>query len=110
MKTLYVAIPSKTKTGSEVKGATQSVIARLNSAGMAARRVHSDRGTDFTTKELKEWTQNNGIHLTTTSADDSRANGRAAGGIEIFRRRVRVLLKAAKLDQEYWCYAVGHES
>ena len=41
LKTLYVAIPLETKTGSEVKGATQSVIARLNSAGMAVRRVHT---------------------------------------------------------------------
>ena len=100
LRTLYTAIPLKSKSGPEVKAAVLSVIARLNAEGKSIRRIHSDRGMEFRTVLLREWCQANGIHATTTSADDSRANGRAEGGIGIFKRRVRVLLKGANLGQE----------
>ena len=110
LKTLYLAIPMRTKNGNEVRESIQAIVARLNSSGRSVRRIHSDRGCEFTTVSLRTWARSNGIHVTTTSADDSRANGRAEGGIGIYKRRVRVLLRAAKLDHDYWCYAVGHET
>ncbi|MFN9918013.1 MAG: hypothetical protein ACK53L_35835, partial [Pirellulaceae bacterium] len=90
--------------------AIQELTIRIEREGLIVRRLHTDRGTEFTTKALVSWCRSKGIYKTTREVGDSKSNGRAELAAGIFKRLGRTLLRCADIPREFWPYAVTHAS
>jgi hypothetical protein len=71
-------------------------------------RVHSDPGTEVSTKKFKEWCTSNFIRRTVTTPEDSRANGSAEAAVGIIKRQTRTVISEAKLEEKYWPFAITY--
>ena len=65
-------------------------------------RLHSDRGGEFLSEELKSYCRDNAIHKTTTQGHDPNANASAELAVGTLKRRCRYLLAGSRLPTKYW--------
>ena len=65
-------------------------------------RLHSDRGGEFLSEELKKYCRDHAIHKTTTQGHDPNANATAELGVGILKRRCRYLLAGSRLPTNFW--------
>ena len=65
-------------------------------------RLHSDRGGEFLSEELREYCRQHAIHKTTAQGNDPNANASAELGVGTLKRRCRYLLSGNRLPTMYW--------
>ena len=65
-------------------------------------RLHSDRGGEFLSEELKSYCRDHAIHKTTTHGYDPNANASAELAVGTLKRRCRYLLAGSRLPTKFW--------
>ena len=107
MKTFRLALPMVTKTSREVTATTMEMWLKLKADGYHVGHIHSDRGHEFQ-GHFKQWARVRGIHLTRTSGDDPRGNGRAEVCVKAIKDQVRRTLRQAGRDSSMWPWALRY--
>ena len=97
-----LAIPLATKGAKEVLAAISQMYLQLRICGFPVRRLHTDCGGEFRGPALKSWCATRDILRTTTSGDDSQANGRAERAIQQIKSEIRRVLHASGWDYTKW--------
>ena len=97
----------KDKTARSVAAAIESVLAEMKS--LAGQRVvvrfHSDAGSEFWNKEVRELLTSELIFQTKTAGYDPRANGRAERFVGIIKRHATSYLIHARVSLRFWFWA-----
>ena len=103
---LLGAVPLKTKK--EAGEAVMQRVKLLQSLGLAVKRLHSDRGSEFLQKHVVRFLATEGIRQTTSTGGvgASRENGRAEQAISTITGKVRTLLHSGKVDKAEWSHAL----
>ena len=110
VKTLTLAIPTKSKKSSDVVKATAQAVARPRALHIPINRVHTDRGKEFIGGTFRSWLAQRDYFHTTTAGDEPSSNSRAESEINVIKCRARVLMKSAQCDSTMWPLAVRHAS
>ena len=95
------AAPMSSKSASQVLEIVNSWFIQLRVMGYELRRIHTDRGGEFFGQGLIRWAAARGIEKTTT-ARDSKANGRVERAIQEMKSRMRRALLGAGMGPSYW--------
>ena len=82
--------------------------ARAKSLGVPVYRLHTDRERSFTTKSVSTWCLERQVYQTLNAGDEPEANGRVAGEVLQFKRRLRLLLADSKVNTACWPRAARH--
>ena len=96
-----LAAPMVSKSASLVLEVVNSWFIQLRVLGYELRRIHTDRGGEFFGQGLIKWAAARGIEKTTT-ARDSKSNGRVERAIQEMKSRMRRVLLAAGMGPSYW--------
>ena len=72
------------------------------------KRMRMDRGSDYTSQELKDWASEVGVVLETVPPDGHGQLGRAEVRIGILNRIARTLMRRAGAPHKFFFYAVMH--
>ena len=110
VKTLTMAVPTKTKKAVDVVKATAQVVARLRALQIPINRVHTDRGKEFIGGTFRNWVRQRDYFHTTTAGDEPSSNARAESEINVLKNRTRVLLRSAQCQPHMWPLALRHAS
>ena len=110
VKTLTMAIPTKSKKAQDVIKATAQAVARLRSLHIPINRVHTDRGKEFIGRTFRQWLQQRDYFHTTTAGDEPASNARAENEIKILKGRARVLMRSAQCEPRMWPSALRYAS
>ena len=78
----------------------------LRAEGMRVQQLHSDRGGEFRGKRLRKWCRERDIVQTWTAGDEPQSNGRAEKAVQDTKKRVRTLLLAGGVGEEWWPIAL----
>ena len=106
-RTFKLLTPLKARTAEEVTKATMQMILRLRADGYHVGRIHSDQGHEFM-GNFKRWATLRGIHLSRTSGDDYKANGRCEAVVKALKSFIRRQLLQAEVGQEWWAWAARY--
>ena len=101
LKSFRLALPMRTKTSREVTSTVMEMWLKLRADGYHVGHIHSDRGHEFQ-GALTQWARARGIHLSRTSGDGPRANGRAEACVKAIKDQVRRTLRQACEDSSKW--------
>ncbi|CAE7450383.1 unnamed protein product [Symbiodinium necroappetens] len=101
-------IPLPDKKAKTVTNALKEVLADLAYWGLPVRRVHTDKGAEFTNVLWRQLLADHQIRRTTTVGSDFKANGRTEAHIGRAKGLTRVLLAAASADDADWAFAMRH--
>ena len=71
-------------------------------------RIQSDRGLEFCNASLAKWCHEHSAHHSKTIGYDPQSNGTAERCVGIVRTVARRLLTSAKMDSEFWSWAVRY--
>ena len=105
--TVYrLAIPLESRAQGVVLRGIIDLVLMLRSEGIHVTQLHTDRGGEFRSKRLRTWCRERNVLQTWTAGDKPQSNGRAEKAVQDTKRRVRVLLHAAGVGEEYWPIAV----
>ena len=94
--------PVATKNSSDVLTAIGKMYAAAKAEGFDVRRVHSDRGREFTNSQCRTWCARHGLHKTFALPEEHQSNGRAEGAIMRAKSRIRTILRAAGSGPQEW--------
>ena len=67
-----------------------------------AFQLHSDKGGEFLSEDLKRYCRDRAAHKTTTQGHDPSANATAESGVGVLKRRCRYLLIGSRLPTRFW--------
>ena len=97
----------RTKTSREVTSTVMEMWLKLRADGYDVGYIHSDRGHEFQGAFI-QWARARGIHLSRTSGEDPRANGRAESCVKAIKDQVRRTLRQACEDSSKWPWALRY--
>ena len=103
-----IAIPLNKRSQDSVLAGIMELYLHLRAEGMIVRQLHSDRAAEFRSKRLQRWCKERDILQTWTAGDEPQSNGRAEKAVQDVKRRVRTLLCAAAVGEEWWPAALRH--
>ena len=101
-QTLHFAVPMNTRTSKEVRSKIQQIYLQLRQHGLPLVRIHSDRGLELKAKETRAWMADRDILATTGESQQPQQNGRAEALVRTIKRRVKALLRSARLPISCW--------
>ena len=81
-----------------VLGATSRIYARAIADGFSVRRVHTDRGREFSNQALRNFCQKFGLHQTFAIPEEHQTNGRAEGAILRIKNKTRTILQESDCE------------
>ena len=96
------------KKAKTVTNALKEVLADLAYWGLPVRRVHTDKGAEFTNALWRQLLADHRIRRTTTVGSDFKANGRTEAHIGRVKGLTRALLAAASANDADWAFAMRH--
>ena len=96
------------KKAKTVTNALKEVLADIAYWGIPVRRVHTDKGAEFTNALWRQLLADHQIRRTTTVGSDFKANGRTEAHIGRAKGLTRALLAAASADDADWAFAMRH--
>jgi hypothetical protein len=105
-KYVHVA-PLKNKSSAAEALRTYAKLAE-NQLDMTIKTIRSDKGGEFTSKELASWAQEQGIELAFTPTAAHNQNGRVERMHLTLMNDVRTKLVESRLGSEYWTDALRH--
>ena len=108
-RTLFLAVPLRTRKGKEVLAAVQLLVNRLETWGFPVHRYHADRAKELRSAALVQWLRTQAIHATWT-AGESPAGNKAELAVQNIKGGARKLLLAGDLPSDLWPFAVLHVS
>ena len=76
--------------------------------GRHPRRIHADRGTDYTSTQYQDFCRMNSIQLTYSTPHHHAENGIVERLQRTLLSKVRALLFAAGAPEQLWCYALEY--
>ncbi len=91
-----------------VEKITQEMVITLKNAGINITRIHTDRAPEFTNAVIKTWLLDRGIVVTHSAPEDNRAKALAEAAVGWFKDRVRTVLSASNLEEQYWPFAANY--
>ncbi|CAE7353710.1 unnamed protein product, partial [Symbiodinium sp. CCMP2592] len=94
-------MPIKGRTGAEVTLALQQMILQIMKS-FPVYTLHSDMGTEFTSKSLETWLAAQGVRHQTSLPTDKKANGLAERTVGWVKSHIRTLLRSATLPTHWW--------
>ena len=100
--------PIASRAADEIVTALSKSHARAKSLGVPVYRLHTDRERSFTTKSISTWCLERQVYQTLNAGDEPEANGRVAGEVLQFKRRLRLLLADSKANTACWPRAARH--
>jgi len=100
--------PIASPAADEIVTALSKSHARAKSLGVPVYRLHTDRERSFTTKSISTWCLERQVSQTLNAGDEPEANGRVAGEVLQFKRRLRLLLADSKANTACWPRAARH--
>ena len=92
-RTLFMAMPLRSRAGKEVMLAVQALISRLESAGFPVHRYHADRAKELRSMALVQWLRDKAIHARWT-AGESPAGNKAELAVQNIKGSARKILYA----------------
>ncbi|CAE7259814.1 unnamed protein product, partial [Symbiodinium sp. CCMP2592] len=96
------------KKAKTVTNALKEVLADIAYWGLPVRRVHTDKGAEFTNAQFRQLLADHQVRRTTTVGSDFKANGRTEAHIGRVKGLTRALLAAASADDADWAFAMRH--
>ena len=108
METIYLVYPVRSKRGGDAMLAIQEAVLRLKLMGLPVARLHTDRGSEFSSRGLHRWLLDHDIYHTRSEALVPQTNGAAERGVRWFKTRAKVLLAEADIPVKYWTLAMQH--
>ncbi|CAE7433029.1 GIP, partial [Symbiodinium microadriaticum] len=78
-------IPLKNKGAQEVLRALKLIDARASCLGIKIARLHSDKGSEFDNRFVRDWAASRGIWKSSTGGDNWRSNGTAEALVGILK-------------------------
>ena len=107
--------PLPSKASNSVARAVDDIIGQIEAttlpeaaAGQRITRLHTDKGTEYLGNVMEERLHQRMIHHTKTMGYDPKANGMAERFVGIIKDSARKILQAAKMTDNFWCYATEH--
>ena len=104
--TLTEILSSRTSTS--VLAALNRMVAKLTYLGFSARRLHSDRAAELSSKAVTRWAEQKEIFRTFTSGSDWKSNGRVEAEIGMLKRAANIVMKSSCVDPSYWPLVFRH--
>ena len=103
---LKFAVPLPDVKGPTVMSAVQKIVLYLKDLNIPVLRFHSDRASQFTSKEMVQWFHKESIRVTTSVPGVPQGNGGAENAVKTVKQQARTMLGAARLGEEFWPLAV----
>ena len=98
-----------TCTSSETKEGMEDVYTLVKAqVGIDIKRMRSDKGSDYTSREVKDWAASKGVVLETVPPDGHGQLGRAEARIGVLNRIARTLMRRAGAPHKFFFFAVMH--
>ncbi|OLQ13313.1 Copia protein [Symbiodinium microadriaticum] len=85
MVNIPFGIPLKNKGAQEVLRALKLIDARASCLGIKIARLHSDKGSEFDNRFVRDWAASRGIWKSSTGGDNWRSNGTAEALVGILK-------------------------
>ena len=108
-RTLFIAVPLRSKRGKEVLGQVQAMVNRFECVGFPIHRYFSDRAKELRSHELISWMRDRGVHASFTAGEDPQGN-KAELAVKHIKQGIRKLLQATGLPSAFWPLAALHVS
>ena len=99
---LNFAIPLPDVKGPTITNAVQKIVLYLKDLNIPVLRFHSDRASQFTSKELVQWFHKESIRVSTSVPGVPQGNGVAENAVKNVKQKTRTMLGAAGLGEEFW--------
>ncbi|CAE7290043.1 RE1 [Symbiodinium sp. CCMP2592] len=96
------------KKAKTVTNALKEVLADIAYWALPVRRVHTDKGAEFTNAQFRQLLADHQLRRTTTVGSDFKANGRTEAHIGRVKGLTRALLASASVDDADWAFAMRH--
>ena len=87
-RTFRLVAPLVSKNSKETTRETMNMILRLRADGYHVGSIHVDQGHEFY-GAFRTWCRERGIHVTRTSGDDPKANGRCEVAVKSLKTQIR---------------------
>ena len=108
-RSLFLGIPTRSKSGKEVLLAVQLLVSQLLSAGFPVHRFFADRAQELRSKPLVQWLADKSIYPSWTAGEDPASN-KAELSTQHLKQTARKLLLSAGLSPDFWPVAIRHAS
>ncbi len=99
------ALPTRTKSAAGEK-LVETVRRLQHISGHKVLRLHSDGVGELAKGAPLRFAQTQGIQITKTAPNTPRRNGQAEPAIRTLKECIRSQLKAARMPEKYWDYAL----
>ena len=103
-RSFRLVAPLVSKTSKETTRETMNMILRLRADGYHVGSIHADQGHEFY-GSFRTWCFERGIHVTRTSGDDPKGNGRCEAAVKSLKTQIRRVLFGAGVSTSWWPWA-----
>ena len=105
-----LAVLVKSRHSRVITDAMAQFYSRLRALSIPVFRIHSDRATEFLSKDFKVWYRDRSLYHTFTAGDEPAGNGRVESELGILKGRTRALMRSSGVEQAWWPLVLRHAS